>query len=259
MIKYGGNAMTDGALRRTTASALGALRDSGVRLIVVHGGGPFIAAGLDDAGLESRFVRGLRVTDDAAITVVEQALTMLGKRLAQEIGDAVGVTGRDGALLTAEVADAALGRVGRVTRVHADLLQRLLNAGVTPVLACLAIDADGAPLNVNADEVAGAVAAACRARVAFLTDVPGVLDDADDPGSLLRELTEAEARLRIQDGRIAGGMIPKVEAALDALARGAPSATILDGRTEGAVAKAVDGRTGTRLVPTGTADDRGAS
>ncbi len=248
VVKYGGNAMTDPAARRAVAASLGTLRDGGLRLIVVHGGGPFIARGLDAAGVESRFVRGLRVTDAAAIGVVERELTLLGKHLAQEIGDAIGLTGRDGGLLTAEVADPALGRVGRVTGVRAEMLTLLADAGLTPVLACLAVDAEGDPLNVNADEVAGAVAAACRARVAFLTDVPGVLDDPSDPDSRLPELTEADARARIEDGRIAGGMIPKVESALAALARGAPSATILDGRGEGAVADAVAGRSGTRLV-----------
>ena len=198
------SASSSSASSSDSSASLGTLRDGGLRLIVVHGGGPFIARGLEAAGIESRFVRGLRVTDAAAIAVVERELTMLGKHLAQEIGDALGLTGRDGGLLRAEVADPALGHVGRVTSVRADVLTRLADAGLTPVLACLAVDAEGEPLNVNADEVAGAVAAACRARVAFLTDVPGVLDDPSDPDSRIAELTEADARARIEDGRIAG-------------------------------------------------------
>ncbi len=249
IVKYGGNAMTDADARAATAAAIGAARRAGRAIVVVHGGGPVIAQALAAAGLPSRFVRGLRVTDERAIATVEAALTLLGKRLAQEIGDAIGVTGRDAGLLRAAVADPQLGRVGRMTHVAADRLGALLAAGLTPVVACLALDDEGAPLNVNADEVAGAVAGALRAPVAFLTDVPGVLDDPDDPASLLPRLGAAEARARIADGRIAGGMIPKVEAALDALAQGAPSAAILDGRTPDAIASALGEAGGTRLEP----------
>lgn len=250
VVKYGGNAMTDAEARRATASAIGAARRAGHDVVVVHGGGPVIAQALAAAGIPSRFVRGLRVTDDRAIATVEAALTLLGKRLAQDIGDAVGVTGRDAGLLRAEVADEELGRVGRMTHVATDRLEALLAAGLTPVLACLALDEDGAPLNVNADEVAGAVAGALRAPVAFLTDVAGVLDDADDPSSLLPTLRADDARARIADGRIAGGMIPKVEAALAALASGAPTATILDGRTPAAIQAALgEAGGGTRLEP----------
>lgn len=251
ILKYGGNAMTDDATRRATAAALGRLRDRGTPLVVVHGGGPAIAGALEAAGIVSRFVRGRRVTGDDAIPVVEAALTLLGKRLAQEVGDAVGLTGRDARLLQAEVADPELGRVGRMTGVRVEVLRGLLHAGLTPVLACLAVDDAGEPLNVNADEVAGAVAGALAAPVAYLTDVPGVLDDPSDPSSVLPRLSTAEARARIADGRIAGGMIPKVESALEALERGAPSAAIVDGRHPDLVLEAVDGRSGTRLVPDG--------
>ncbi len=250
VLKYGGNAMTDEATRRATAAALARLRDQGTPLVVVHGGGPTIAQALAASGIESRFVRGRRVTSERAIHTVEAALTLLGKRLAQELGAAVSLTGRDaGGLLRAELADPELGRVGRMTAVRDDVLRALLGAGLTPVLACLAIDEHGDALNVNADEVAGAVAGALAAPVAFLTDVPGVLDDPDDTDSVLRELTADEARRRIEDGRIAGGMIPKVESALDALERGAPSAAIIDGRSADRVLDALRGRSGTRLIP----------
>jgi acetylglutamate kinase len=249
VVKYGGAAMTDDVTRRATAAALGRLRDGGTRLVVVHGGGPAIAQALAATGVESRFVRGRRVTDWRTIGTVEAALTLLGKRLAQEIGAAVGLTGRDAQLLTADVADPELGRVGRMTGVATRVLDGLAAAGLTPVLACLAVDAEGQPLNVNADEVAAAVAGALRAPVTFLTDVPGVLDDADAPDSLLPRLTATEARARLDDGRIGGGMIPKVESALAALTEGAPSATIADGRHADALSDAVSGRSGTRLVP----------
>lgn len=249
VVKYGGAAMTDDGTRRAIAAALGRRRDAGTRLVIVHGGGPAIAQALAASGVESRFVRGRRVTDRRAIGTVEAALTLLGKRLAQEIGEAVGLTGRDAALLRAEVADPELGRVGRMTGVRREVLDALAASGLTPVIACLAIDAEGQPLNVNADEVAAAVAGTLSAAVTFLTDVPGVLDDPEDLGTVISRLTDVEARARLEDGRIGGGMIPKVESALAALELGAPSATIVDGRDANAVEDAMEGRGGTRLVP----------
>lgn len=249
VIKYGGNAMTDGRARREVAGTIRALAEEGAQPTVVHGGGPFIARALEEAGLEHRFVRGLRVTSREAMPLVERELTLLGKRLAQEIGCALGLSGRDAGLLTAEPLAPELGRVGRMTGVRAEVLRALLEARLTPVLACLALDAEGEPLNVNGDEAAGAVAGALASPVVFLTDVPGVLDDPADPTSVLPELREAEARARIEDGRIGGGMIPKVEAALAALGRGAPSAVVADGRDAAGIAPAVRGERGTRLRP----------
>jgi acetylglutamate kinase len=180
---------------------------------------------------------------------VERALTLLGKRLAAELGDAVALTGRDAGLLHAERADPVLGEVGREVRVRRAVLDALLAAGFTPVVGCLALDAAGAPLNVNADEVAGAVAAALAAPCVFLTNVEGVLDDPSDPRSRLAVLDRSDARARIADGRIAGGMIPKVESALAALDQGAPAAVIADGRRAGELARVQAGTAGTRLVP----------
>lgn len=249
VIKYGGHAMTDDDERARVLADVRTLRAADGRPVLVHGGGPHIGAALAEAGVESRFVRGLRVTTPEALVPIEQALTMLGKRLAAELGDAVGLTGRDAQLLVAERFDAELGEVGRMRRVRRDLLEALLAAELTPVIGCLAVDAHGAPLNVNADEVAGAVAAALAAPCVFLTNVSGVLDDPADPGSRIPQLTTADAHARIADGRIAGGMIPKVEAALGALQRGAPSAVIADGRAAGELPRVQLGQSGTRLVP----------
>ncbi len=247
VIKYGGSAMTDPALRRAVASEIGALRER--RPVVVHGGGPFIQEALSRAGLESRFVRGLRVTTAESLEVVEAVLTRLSKRLAQEIGGAVGLSGRDAQLLVGKVFIPELGRVGEITRVNAGLLGRLLAAELIPVVACLAAtEAGDDVLNVNADSVAGAVAGTLRAPVVFLSDVPGVLDDPADAGSLLPTLDAAEIAARIADGRIAGGMIPKVEAALAALRRGASFAVIADGRNPAALRAAIAGEAGTRVV-----------
>ncbi|MBX3141670.1 MAG: acetylglutamate kinase [Trueperaceae bacterium] len=254
VIKYGGNAMTEPATRRAVAGGLRNLAGKGggasaraVPPVVVHGGGPYIQAALDEAGLEHRFERGLRVTSPESVVVIERVLTMLAKELAFEIGPAVGITARDARCITAEVRDPALGRVGRVTHVDTRVLRALRGGGLVPVLACLALDAEGNALNVNGDEAAGAVAGALGEGVVFLTNVPGVLDDPAVPGSLLSTLTRAEARARIEDGRIAGGMIPKVEAALDALAMGAPFAVVADGRDPDGVERALAGG-GTRVL-----------
>ena len=248
VVKYGGNAMTDDATRLTVASEIRTLFEAGEYPVVVHGGGPFINAALDENGLEHRFVRGLRVTTPESLGLVEQVLTLLGKRLAQDVGPALGLSGRDATLLRAEVLDPALGRVGRVTGVNRGALRALLAARFVPVLACLALDRDGALLNVNADEVAGAVAGALGAGCVFLTNVPGVLDDAARPESLLATLTRHDARERIEDGRIDGGMIPKVEAALRAIDLGAPYAVIADGRSAEGARRGLRRRGGTRVI-----------
>jgi len=249
VIKYGGNAMTDAAARARVLADVRTLRAADGAPVLVHGGGPYIEAALSAAGVESSFVRGRRVTTEAALVHVETALTLLGKRLASELGDAVGLTGRDAGLLIAERADPELGAVGRMLRVRREAIEALLSRRLTPIIGCLALDAAGGPLNVNADEVAGAVAAALGAPCIFLTDVPGVLDDPRDPGTKIAELSAAEARARIADGRIAGGMIPKVEAALDALDRGAKLAVIADGRAAGELPRVQLGVAGTKLTP----------
>lgn len=249
VIKYGGNAMTDTTTRRAVAASIGAMAATGPVPVVVHGGGPFISAALDRARLEHQFVRGLRVTTAEAMTVIEEVLTVLGKRLAHEIGPAVALTGRDAGLLHAEVAAPELGLVGRMREVRPATITALQAAGLVPVIACVAHDGAGGVLNVNADEVAGAVAAALGAGVCFLTNVPGVLDDPADPATLVPELSRSEIEQRIADGRISGGMIPKVEAALTAIGFGAPYAVIADGRDAAGVQSAVAGG-GTRVVAT---------
>jgi acetylglutamate kinase len=237
------------SLRRAVAGEIAALR-ADREVVVVHGGGPVIEANLNRLGIESRFERGLRVTSPEAMEVVESSLTRLSKELAQEVGRAVGLTGRDDRLLAGEALDpAVLGRVGRVTSVNADLIRLLLGIGLAPVIGCVAVDGDGEPLNVNADWAAGAVAGALGWPIVFLTDVPGVLRDRDDPGSLIVNLPATEARRLIEAGVIAGGMVPKVEAALEALERGAPRATIASGMAAGVLAASAVGQSGTALVP----------
>lgn len=243
VIKYGGNAMIDPEVRRKVARELARVPGA----VIVHGGGPFIAQALTEAGLTSRFVRGLRVTDAESLPIVERTLTQLGKVLASEMGRAVGLTGRDSSLLVADPLP-ELGFVGRVKAVNRDLINGLLKLGFAPVIACLAVTEGGGVLNVNADDAAGAVAGTLGAPVVFLSNIPGVLDDPADPNSVITSLTEAEITARIADGRIAGGMIPKVEAALGALRAGATFAVIADGRRPEQLSTTLTGGRGTRVV-----------
>lgn len=248
VIKYGGNAMTDATIRKEVAKEIHALANEGLHPIVVHGGGPFIKAALDKAELAHSFVRGLRVTTAESLPVIERVLTMLNKELAQEIGNAIGLTGRDASVVQAKTFDASLGFVGKISSVNTRLLSALLAANITPVLACIAQDETSqGVLNINADDVAGAVAGALGIPVIFLTDIAGVLDDPGDKTSLLKELSPSDIETRIHDGRISGGMIPKVEAALEALEQGAAYAVIADGRGATTLRQAIAGQAGTRI------------
>jgi acetylglutamate kinase len=248
VIKYGGNAMTDVEIRQAVAKEIYQLALEGFEPIVVHGGGPFIKEALDKTNLAHHFVRGLRVTTLESLPIIEQVLNLLNKELSQSIGNAIGLSGRDSHLLRAKTFDEKLGLVGKMTKVNPALLKRLLGVGITPVLSCIAENETGdGVLNVNADEVAGAVAGEMNLPVIFLTDVIGVLDNPKDKTSVLATLTTKDIQERIKDGRIAGGMIPKVEAALDALQRRAEYAVIADGRDAQSLRQAIQGQSGTRI------------
>ncbi len=248
VIKYGGNAMKSLELRRAIASEIAELRQSRA-VVVVHGGGPVIERDLTRLGIESHFLRGMRVTTPEAMEVIEKAITVLSKALAQDIGHAIGLTGRDANLLEAKMLEPEFGRVGKVRQVNTELIEILLAQGITPVIGCIAVDSAGEALNVNADWAAGAVAGLLETDIVFLTDVSGVMRDPKDPSSLIRQLTEFQGVGLIEDGVVTGGMIPKVEAALNALAMGATSATIASGMTAGVLRSALHGEAGTTLKP----------
>ncbi len=246
VVKYGGNAMKTPELRRAVAGEIATLRDTH-SVIVVHGGGPVIEHNLARLGIESQFLRGLRVTTPEALEVIEASITSLGKTLAAEIGNAIGLTGRDVQLLIGERLEASYGRVGQVVEVNTQLLETLNQSGLCPVIGCIAVERSGEALNVNADWAAGAVAGALTSDIIFLTDVNGVRSDPTDPASTLENLSAQKAREMIEDGQIQGGMIPKVEAALYALHCGAQRAIIASGMTAGILADAVHGKAGTAL------------
>ena len=215
------------------ATIVATLHDSGTPLIVVHGGGPLVGEWSAKLGLEARFERGLRVTDEPTRDVALATLTGLSNSrlvaaLVQRGVPAVGLSGIDGGMLRAERESADLGLVGRITLVDSSLLEELLDRGRVPVVAPAALDTDGGePLNVNADSVAGAIAAAIGARLlAFVTDVPGV---RGQDGKLIASLDAQRAKALVDDGTIEGGMLPKVEACLLAAAAGCRAASVASG------------------------------
>jgi acetylglutamate kinase len=240
LVKYGGHAMVDAGGQDPFPRDIAILKQVGINPIVVHGGGPQIGKLLQRLAIKSSFVNGLRVTDRETMEVVEMVLAgTVNKGLVAAInaagGFAIGLSGKDGGLIHARklTRNGDLGFVGEPERIDVRVLTALRQSDIIPVIAPVGIGADGETYNINSDTVAGAVAAAVKAkRFLLLTDVPGVLD-ADK--RLIPELTAAEARRLIADGTISGGMIPKVETCLEAIGGGAEGAVILDGRVPHAI------------------------
>jgi acetylglutamate kinase len=249
VVKYGGHAMGNDAIGDSFARDVALLKQVGINPIVVHGGGPQIAHMLRRLGIETRFVDGLRVTDRDTMEVVEMVLAgTINKQLVSAInaqgGCAIGLTGKDGGLIKARKlvrirvasgvrTEVDLGFVGEPQRIAADVLATFKQSDIIPVIAPIGVDAEGETYNINADTVAGAVAAAVKAtRLLLLTDVPGVLD-ADK--KLIPELTAATARRLMAEGVINGGMIPKIETCIEAVDGGVEAAVIVDGRVPHAI------------------------
>jgi acetylglutamate kinase len=258
VIKYGGHAMTDQPLQASFAADIVMLKQIGVRPVIVHGGGPQIAATLERMGRQSQFIDGRRVTDDETMEVVEM---VLGGKINREIveliqqagGRAVGYTGSDGGLLRVrkKVIDGQdLGRVGEVVAVDPGVLDAAMQAGFVPVIAPIGVDEDGLSHNINADEAAGAIAAGLRAeKLMLLTDVEGVLDAKNQ---LISQMSVEQCRSLIVDGTIKGGMIPKMECCIQALSGQVARTHVVDGRVVHAVLLEIfsdDAGIGTLLVP----------
>src|SRR5690349_19733623 len=215
------------------------LRSVGVRCVLVHGGGPQVDTLLRRVGKEPEFRDGRRVTDEETLEIVRMVLVgKINRDLVATINKqagnepvAVGVSGEDAGLLTVTPADSALGFVGTVARVRAELIHRLLDDGLTPVISTVGADASGHPFNVNADEAARAIAVAMKAeKIVYLTAVPGLLEDPADESSLIARLTSAELRERLAHESVGKGMIPKLKACADAVDQGVGFAHIIDGR-----------------------------
>jgi acetylglutamate kinase len=251
VIKYGGNAMTDPELEKGFAKDVVLLKQVGINPVIVHGGGPQIASLLEQLGKESHFIDGMRVTDTETMDVVQMVLGGLVNKqivgmISQAGGRAIGLTGKDGNLIKAKklklerkaIADQPseiidLGHVGEIVSINTSIIKVLENESFIPVIAPVGMGEDGTSYNINADIVAGQIAAALGAeRLLLLTNTPGVLNKK---GELLTGLDTKEIEALIEDGTIQGGMLPKVSCALDAASAGTQSACIIDGRVEHAV------------------------
>jgi acetylglutamate kinase len=265
VIKYGGAAMSSADLKDEFATDIVLLRYVGIKPIIVHGGGAEVSGYMDRLNLPVRFVDGLRVTDRAAMEVAKMVLVgKVNKEIVSLINHkgarAVGLAGEDGLLMRARQLEKRgpdgrpvdLGFVGEVIEVNTELLS-LLEADYVPVVASVGAGDGGESYNINADAVAAALAAALRAeKVIFLTDVPGLLADVDDLGSLISECRSRDIRNMIEGGAASSGMIPKLEAVLHALDAGVGAAHILDGRVAHSVLLEVltdDSGVGTKILP----------
>ncbi|WP_370245335.1 acetylglutamate kinase [Salipiger sp.] len=238
VVKFGGNAMGDDEAMAEFARDIVLMRQVGVNPVVVHGGGPMINDMLKRLDIESRFVRGKRVTDKATVEVVEMVLTgLVNKRIVQAImdegGRAVGLSGKDDDLIVCEPDDPELGFVGRPIEMNVQVLRDLFDAGIIPVVAPVATGTEVTETyNVNGDTAAGAIAGALKAdRLLLLTDVSG---DKNASGEVVTAMTPEDVRAMTADGTIAGGMIPKTETALKAIEEGVRAVVILDGRVPNA-------------------------
>lgn len=236
VIKFGGNAMVDADLSRTFAEDIVLLRSVGLRPVVVHGGGPQIGKQLAKVGKETEFRDGLRVTDAETLDVARMVLVgKVGRDIVGQINTygayAVGLSGEDGGMITAQALDPDLGYVGQIVDVNPNIVERLLAEDLIPVVSSIGADRAGQAYNINADTVAGALAGALKAeKVVYLTDTPGLLADIADPTSVIPRTYTAELQTQLDQGEIGGGMLPKLASCIDALKQGARSAHLLDGR-----------------------------
>lgn len=236
VVKYGGNAMINEDLKQQVMEDIVLLHLIGVKIVLVHGGGPEITDTLKKIGKESVFVDGLRVTDKETADVVQMVLAgkinkSLVNLLGTKGGKAMGISGMDAHLIEAEVKDERLGFVGRITKVNVEPITHLLEHDYIPVVSTVGCDKKGNVYNINADTAAAYIAGALKAeRLISMTDIAGILKDKDDPSSLIPCIDTKEAVDLFNDGTISGGMIPKVECCLDAISRGVKKVIIMDGR-----------------------------
>lgn len=239
--KYGGNAMTDPALKKSVMQDILLLSLVGVKVILVHGGGPEISAMLKRLSIESHFENGLRVTDDATMEVVQMVLAgKVNKSLAADLtalgGKAVGLCGIDGGLIKVHKKDEKLGQVGEIDSINKKILDDLLDGGFIPVISSIGIDEEGNAYNINADTAAAKIAAAIHAEsMVVMSNINGVLKDKEDPDSLIKKITLPDAEALKQDGTIVGGMIPKVDCCTNAVKEGVKKVFIINGEIPHAI------------------------
>ena len=236
VIKYGGNAMINEELKQQVMEDIALLWLIGVKVVLVHGGGPEISETMKKLGKQAVFIDGLRVTDKETVDIVQMVLAgKINKTLVNLIqmkgGHAVGLSGIDGGILEAKVKDERLGFVGEVTKVRPQPIMDLLEKNYIPVVSTVASDRQGNTYNINGDTAAAYLAGALGAeRLIMMTDIAGILRDKDDPTTLIPQITVSEAKKLYDEGIISGGMIPKVDCCIEALEHGVNNVVIMDGR-----------------------------
>ena len=236
VIKYGGNAMIDESLKEQVMEDIALLWLVGVKVVLIHGGGPEISDLMKKLGKEAVFVDGLRVTDKETVDIVQMVLAgkvnkSLVTLLQMKGGHSVGLSGMDGGMIEAKIKDERLGFVGEITKVRTRPITDLLEKNYIPVVSTVASDRHGNTYNINGDTAAARIAGALQAeRLIMMTDVPGILTDRNDPKSLIPEITIEKAHELYESGVISGGMIPKVDCCIEAIREGVKNVTIMDGR-----------------------------
>ncbi len=236
VIKYGGNAMINEQLKTQVMEDIVLLWLIGVKIVLVHGGGPEISETMKKMGKETQFVNGLRVTDKETVDIVQMVLAgKINKTLVNLIemkgGKAMGISGIDGRLIEATVKDPNLGYVGEVTKIHINPVVDLLEKGYIPIISTVGCDKEGNTYNINGDTAAAYIAGALGAeRLIMMTDIAGILREKDDPSTLIPDITISEAKKLFDEGVISGGMIPKVDCCIEAIDKGVKNVVIMDGR-----------------------------
>ena len=236
VVKYGGNAMVNETLKQQVMEDMALLWLIGVKVVLVHGGGPEISETMKRLGKKSEFVNGLRVTDKETVDIVQMVLSgkvnkTLVNLLQMKGGHAVGLSGIDGGILEATMKDEALGYVGEITKIRTQPITDLLEKNYIPVISTIASDRQGNTFNINGDTAAACIAGALHAeRLIMMTDIAGLLRDKDDPSTLIPEVTVSEAKQLFETGIISGGMIPKVDCCIEAIEKGVKNVVIMDGR-----------------------------
>ena len=236
VVKYGGNAMINEQLKQQVMEDIALLWLIGVKVVLVHGGGPEISETMKKFGKEAKFVDGLRVTDKETVDIVQMVLAgKINKTLVNLIqmngGHAMGLSGIDGGIIEATMKNEALGYVGEITKIRPQPIEALLEKNYIPVISTVASDRQGNTYNINGDTAAARIAGALNAeRLIMMTDIAGILRDKDDPSTLIPHITVSEAKELYDSGVISGGMIPKVDCCIDALEHGVEHVVIMDGR-----------------------------
>lgn len=261
VVKYGGNAMINEQLKQQVMEDIVLLWLIGVKVVLVHGGGPEISEMMDKLGKKSEFVDGLRVTDRETVDIVQMVLAgkvnkTLVNLLEMKGGKAVGLSGMDGRLIEAKIKDEKLGYVGEITKIHIKPVSDLLEKGYIPVISTLGIDKEGNTYNINGDTAAANIAGALGAeRLIMMTDVAGILKDKDDPSTLIPEITINDANSLYESGIVSGGMIPKLECCIDAIHNGVKNVVIMDGRVPHSILMELLTNEGAGTMVTGVKDE----